>query len=72
MHLQVKNLGCRSRPSTISMPGPRPAAGNGDKETYVINVPNSVHCKTWDIKDPNQNINWVPPQGSEGPVYPTM
>ncbi|ESY12776.1 hypothetical protein X751_29655 [Mesorhizobium sp. LNJC395A00] len=54
------------------MPGPRPAAGNGDKETYVINVPNSVHCKTWDIKDPNQNINWVPPQGSEGPVYPTM
>ncbi|TCA59935.1 hypothetical protein E0J09_19260 [Rhizobium leguminosarum bv. viciae] len=27
--------------------------------------------KTCDIKDPNQNINWVPPQGGEGPVYPT-
>jgi electron-transferring-flavoprotein dehydrogenase len=31
-----------------------------------------VHCKTCDIKDPNQNITWVPPQGGEGPVYPNM
>jgi electron-transferring-flavoprotein dehydrogenase len=42
------------------------------KETYVINAQNCVHCKTCDIKDPNQNINWVPPQGGEGPVYPNM
>ena len=39
---------------------------------YVINAQNCVHCKTCDIKDPNQNINWVPPQGGEGPVYANM
>ncbi|MFK4824068.1 electron transfer flavoprotein-ubiquinone oxidoreductase [Paenochrobactrum sp. BZR 588] len=42
------------------------------QETYVINAQNCVHCKTCDIKDPNQNINWVPPQGGEGPVYANM
>jgi electron-transferring-flavoprotein dehydrogenase len=41
-------------------------------KTYVINAQNCVHCKTCDIKDPNQNINWVPPQGGEGPVYANM
>jgi len=40
--------------------------------TFVINAQNCVHCKTCDIKDPNQNINWVPPQGGEGPVYTSM
>jgi len=39
---------------------------------FVINAQNCVHCKTCDIKDPNQNINWVPPQGGEGPVYGSM
>ncbi len=39
---------------------------------FVINAQNCVHCKTCDIKAPNQNINWVPPQGGEGPVYPNM
>ncbi|MGI9401266.1 MAG: electron transfer flavoprotein-ubiquinone oxidoreductase [Rhizobiaceae bacterium] len=39
---------------------------------FVINFQNCVHCKTCDIKDPNQNINWVPPQGGEGPVYSNM
>ena len=43
-----------------------------DDATFVINAQNCVHCKTCDIKDPNQNINWVPPQGGEGPVYPNM
>lgn len=37
-----------------------------------INAQNCVHCKTCDIKDPTQNINWVPPQGGEGPNYPNM
>lgn len=37
-----------------------------------INSQNCVHCKTCDIKDPMQNINWVPPQGGEGPNYPNM
>jgi electron-transferring-flavoprotein dehydrogenase len=36
---------------------------------FVINAQNCVHCKTCDIKDPNGNITWVPPQGGEGPVY---
>ena len=49
------------------------AAQEGDKDVeFVINAQNCVHCKTCDIKDPNQNINWVPPQGAEGPVYPNM
>ncbi|AMS43578.1 MULTISPECIES: electron transfer flavoprotein-ubiquinone oxidoreductase [Aminobacter] len=45
--------------------------GHADAK-FVINAQNCVHCKTCDIKDPNQNINWVPPQGGEGPVYPNM
>ncbi|PHP68329.1 electron transfer flavoprotein-ubiquinone oxidoreductase [Zhengella mangrovi] len=44
----------------------------GQEARFVINAQNCVHCKTCDIKDPNQNINWVPPQGGEGPVYPNM
>jgi electron-transferring-flavoprotein dehydrogenase len=39
---------------------------------YVINAQNCVHCKTCDIKDPNQNIEWVPPEGGGGPNYPNM
>jgi electron-transferring-flavoprotein dehydrogenase len=39
---------------------------------YQINAANCVHCKTCDIKDPNQNINWVPPEGGGGPNYPNM
>ncbi|TAH36229.1 MAG: electron transfer flavoprotein-ubiquinone oxidoreductase [Alphaproteobacteria bacterium] len=37
-----------------------------------INAANCVHCKTCDIKDPSQNIDWVPPQGGEGPSYTNM
>lgn len=37
-----------------------------------INSQNCVHCKTCDIKDPSQNINWVVPQGGDGPNYPNM
>jgi electron-transferring-flavoprotein dehydrogenase len=39
---------------------------------FVINAQNCVHCKTCDIKDPNQNIIWVPPEGGGGPNYPNM
>jgi electron-transferring-flavoprotein dehydrogenase len=44
----------------------------GNAPRYVINAQNCVHCKTCDIKDPNQNINWVPPEGGGGPNYPNM
>jgi electron-transferring-flavoprotein dehydrogenase len=39
---------------------------------YQINAANCVHCKTCDIKDPNQNIDWVPPEGGDGPNYRGM
>jgi electron-transferring-flavoprotein dehydrogenase len=45
---------------------------DGGSPRYVINAQNCVHCKTCDIKDPNQNITWVPPEGSGGPNYPNM
>jgi electron-transferring-flavoprotein dehydrogenase len=44
----------------------------GGEPRFVINAQNCVHCKTCDIKDPNRNITWVPPQGGEGPVYLNM
>ncbi|MFQ5347524.1 MAG: 4Fe-4S dicluster domain-containing protein, partial [Rhodothalassiaceae bacterium] len=37
-----------------------------------INAQNCVHCKTCDIKDPTQNIDWVVPEGGGGPNYPNM
>ncbi len=39
------------------------------KPRFQINAQNCVHCKTCDIKDPSQNINWVPPEGGGGPNY---
>jgi electron-transferring-flavoprotein dehydrogenase len=44
----------------------------GKAPRFQINHQNCVHCKTCDIKDPAQNINWVVPQGGEGPNYPNM
>ncbi len=46
------------------------AAGNGDGAMrLVINAQNCVHCKTCDIKDPTQNIDWRAPEGGGGPTY---
>ena len=44
---------------------------NGSNQ-FQINAQNCVHCKTCDIKDPSQNIRWVPPEGGGGPNYPNM
>ncbi|MBU2943639.1 electron transfer flavoprotein-ubiquinone oxidoreductase [Shimia thalassica] len=44
----------------------------GKDPRFVVNFQNCVHCKTCDIKDPSQNINWVTPQGGDGPNYPNM
>ncbi len=44
---------------------------NGQKR-FQINAQNCVHCKTCDIKDPAQNIEWVVPEGGGGPNYPNM
>ena len=42
------------------------------EQKFQINAQNCVHCKTCDIKDPAQNINWVAPEGTGGPNYPNM
>ena len=46
--------------------------GEGAEATFRINFQNCVHCKTCDIKDPSQNINWTTPMGGGGPNYPNM
>ena len=81
VHLKVKDLSLQKASELGVFAGPSsrycPAGvyewveKDGDK-TFVINAQNCVHCKTCDIKDPNQNINWTVPQGAEGPVYPNM
>ena len=45
---------------------------DGGNPRLQINAQNCVHCKTCDIKDPTQNINWVVPEGGGGPNYPNM
>ena len=44
---------------------------NGEKR-FQINSQNCIHCKTCDIKEPSQNINWITPEGGGGPNYPNM
>jgi electron-transferring-flavoprotein dehydrogenase len=44
----------------------------GHNPRFQINAQNCVHCKTCDIKEPEQNINWVVPEGGGGPNYPNM
>ncbi|PPR10569.1 MAG: Electron transfer flavoprotein-ubiquinone oxidoreductase [Alphaproteobacteria bacterium MarineAlpha11_Bin1] len=48
------------------------AEEDGSDPHLQINAQNCVHCKTCDIKDPTQNINWVVPEGGGGPNYPNM
>ena len=45
---------------------------DGSNPRLQINAQNCVHCKTCDIKDPTQNINWTVPEGGGGPNYPNM
>ncbi|EIZ80401.1 electron-transferring-flavoprotein dehydrogenase [Novosphingobium sp. Rr 2-17] len=76
MDLQkVSELGVFAGPSTRYCPAGvyewLVDEGTGEPK-YQINAQNCVHCKTCDIKDPNQNINWVTPEGGGGPNYPNM
>jgi electron-transferring-flavoprotein dehydrogenase len=81
VHLKVADMALQKRSEHDVFGGPSarycPAAvyewveaGAGIR--YQINAANCVHCKTCDIKDPNQNITWVPPEGGGGPNYPNM
>jgi electron-transferring-flavoprotein dehydrogenase len=45
---------------------------DGSNPRLQINAQNCIHCKTCDIKDPSQNINWISPEGGGGPNYPNM
>ena len=80
-HLQLKdeevpintNLKLFDNPETRYCPaGVYEIVMNDNKPQLQINAQNCVHCKTCDIKDPTQNINWVTPQGGGGPNYQGM
>src|SRR3569623_304305 len=80
-HLNVKDMDLQKRSEHDVFAGPSsrycPAGvyewvEEGGSPKFVINAQNCVHCKTCDIKDPNQNITWVPPEGAGGPNYPNM
>ena len=80
-HLQLKDA---SIPISVNLPmydepaqrycpaGVYEVVEKNNEKKFVINAQNCVHCKTCDIKDPSQNINWVTPEGPGGPNYPNM
>jgi electron-transferring-flavoprotein dehydrogenase len=81
IHLTLKD---KETPTAVNLPlydGPEQRYCPAGVYEYVeeagaprlqINAQNCVHCKTCDIKDPTQNINWVVPEGGGGPNYPNM
>ncbi|MEZ5939027.1 MAG: electron transfer flavoprotein-ubiquinone oxidoreductase [Hyphomonadaceae bacterium] len=80
-HLKVNDLELQKRSEHDVYAGPSnrycPAGvyewvEEGGELRFQINAQNCVHCKTCDIKDPNQNINWTTPEGGGGPNYPNM
>ena len=67
------NLELYDNPETLYCPaGVYEIVINNNKPQLQINAQNCVHCKTCDIKDPTQNINWITPQGGGGPNYQGM
>ncbi|MXN66069.1 NAD(P)-binding protein [Stappia sp. GBMRC 2046] len=82
IHLKVKDMELQKKSEHDVFDGPSnrycPAGvyewveEGEDAPKFQINAQNCVHCKTCDIKDPNQNITWTVPEGAGGPNYPNM
>ena len=80
VHLKVRNMGLwktvnwdvfRSPESRYCPAAVYEAVDTDAEARLVINSQNCVHCKTCDIKDPTQNIDWCTPEGAGGPNYPS-
>jgi len=81
VHLKVKDMNLQKTSEHDVYAGPSnrycPAGvyewvEEGSGPRFQINAQNCVHCKTCDVKDPNGNITWVPPEGGGGPNYEAM
>jgi electron-transferring-flavoprotein dehydrogenase len=69
----AENLPRFGEPAPLYCPaGVYEMAEEGGEPVFRIHAANCVHCKTCDIKDPAQNITWVPPEGGSGPNYSGM
>jgi len=79
-HLQLADPGIPIRnnlprygePAPLYCPAGVYELERGSEPAFRIHAANCVHCKTCDIKDPAQNITWVPPEGGSGPNYSGM
>uniref|UniRef100_A0A8R1EKV0 Electron transfer flavoprotein-ubiquinone oxidoreductase n=1 Tax=Caenorhabditis japonica TaxID=281687 RepID=A0A8R1EKV0_CAEJA len=71
-NVRLRNVPAAKRPAAKCVYEFVPSEADESKKRLQINAQNCIHCKTCDIKDPRQNINWVTPEGGGGPKYEGM